>query len=122
MRRLLLTVQGSFFLRNRDILVLAPWLVDLTKSVSLKEPIDHLWPEFPRMPALRPTQVELRLPDGAKRVVACRLADTHVNWGDNWRSDSPPGYKPAWVVECGLVSISSEEVPPGTEAWYESDP
>ncbi len=123
MRRLLLTVEQRFFLQSRNRLVLLPWLVNLTTTQPLKHPIDDWYPDFPRMPSPRPTQVELRLPDGTMRTVACRFADTHVNWGlDNWKSDQPPGHKPPWVVECGLLSVGAEEVPPGTEVWYDTGP
>src|SRR5690348_1351679 len=122
MRRLLLTVEQRFFLRSRNLLVLLPNLVDLTTTQPLKQPIDDWWPDFPRMPSPRPTEVELRLPDGAVRTVACRFADTHVNRDyEHWKSDKPPGYKPSWVVECGLLSVSADEVPPGTEVWYDTD-
>jgi hypothetical protein len=122
MRRLLLTVEQRFFLRSRNLLLLLPSLVDLTTTRPLKQPIDDEYPDFPRMPSPRPTWVELRLPDGSVRTVACRFADTHVNWGlDNWQSDTPPGFKPPWVVECGLLSVSAEEVPPGTEVYYDTD-
>ena len=122
MRRLLLTVEETFFLRGRNILLLAPFLVELNTSQPFKQPTDDLWPDIPRMPSPRPTQVELRLPDGTTRVVACRFVDTHFNWGpDNWRSDTPPGFKPPWVVQCGLPSISREAIPPGTQIWYDAD-
>jgi hypothetical protein len=120
MWRLLLTVEDRFFLRSRDLLVLFPTLVDLTTPRPLKRPPDDWFPDFPRMPSPRPTQVELRLPDGTVRTVTCQFADAHINRGpDAWKSDKPPGYLPPWVVECGVLSVSAEEVPPGTEVWYE---
>jgi hypothetical protein len=121
MRRLLLTVEQTFFLRDRDLLLLHPSLVDLRTSRPPKEPQDEMYPDYPRMPFPRPTEVELRLPDGTVRMVACRFADTHLNYGPfNWESDKPPGFKPPWVVECGLLAVSAEEVPPGTEVWYDT--
>jgi hypothetical protein len=121
MRRLLLTVEERFFVPRLNLLLLLPSLVDFTTTRPLKQPVDDWYPEFPRMPSTRPTEVELRLPDGTSRVVACRFADTHVNWGmDNWKSDKPPGHKPYWVVDCGLLSVSAEEVPVGTEVWYDT--
>lgn len=122
MRHLLLTIEERFFLRSRNVLVVVPWLVDLKTSRPLRQSIDDWYPDYPRMPSPRPTQVELHFPDGTMRAVACRFADTHVNWGlDNWKSDKPPGRKPPWVVECALLSVSAEEVPPGTEVWYDTD-
>ncbi len=122
MRRLLLTVEQRFLLPHRNLLLLLPALVDLRTSQPLKQPIDDWYPDYPRMPFPRPTQVEMRLPDGTVRTVACRFADTHLNYGPfNWESDKPPGSKPSWVVECGLLSISAEEVPPGTEVWYDTE-
>lgn len=122
MRRLLLTVEQRFFLRDRNVLLLLPNLVDLTTSWPLEQPIDNWYPDFPRIPSPRPAQVELRLPDDTVRTVACRFADVHVNWGPfHWKSDKPPGSKPPWVVECGLLSVSAEEVPPGTKVWYETE-
>ncbi|HEV2459565.1 MAG TPA: hypothetical protein VGS80_14505 [Ktedonobacterales bacterium] len=101
--------------------MLRPFLVDLSPSRPLKQPIDDWWPDFPRVPSPRPTQVELRLPHGTTRTVACRFGHIHVNWGlANWRSDKPPGFKPPWVVTCELPSLSREDVPPGTEVWYET--
>lgn len=121
MRRLLLTVEARFFVPRLNFLLLLPSLVDLTTTRPLKQPVDDWYPEFPRMPSPRPTEVELRLPDGSVRTVVCRFADTHVNWGpDNWKSDNLPGHKPPWVVDCGLLSVSAEEVPPGTEVWYDA--
>jgi hypothetical protein len=116
MRRLLLTVEQTFFLPHRNLLVVLPSFVDLRTSRPPKEPQDAWWPDYPRMPFPRPTEVELRLPDGTVRMVACRFADTHRNYGPfNRESDNPPGFKPPWVVECGLLAVSAEEVPPSTE-------
>ena len=120
MRRLLLTVEERVFFRSRDMLVLFPFLIDLTTSHPLKHPMDGWYPDFRRVSSPRPTQVELRLPDSTTRTVPCRFADTHVNWIDP-RSDTPPGLKPPWVVQCGLHSISKADVPPGTEVWYDTD-
>ncbi len=121
MWRLLLTVEERFFLRSRRILLLLPSLVELPPPRSRSQPLDDWYPDYPRMPSPRPTQVELRLPDGARRTVTCLFADTHVNWRlGNWQSDKLPGFKPPWVVECGLLAVSAEEVPPGTEVWYDA--
>lgn len=120
MGRLLLTVEETFFLRSRDILVLFPWLIDLTTFYPMKQRAEDLWPDFPRVPSPRPTQVELQLPDSTTRSVACQFADTHVNWTEP-RSDTPPGFKPPWVVTCGLRSISKADVSSGTEVWYDTD-
>jgi hypothetical protein len=122
MHRLLLTVEQRFFLRSRNLLVLLPHLVDLTIMQPLKDPIDEWFPDFPRMPSPRPTEVELRLPDGSVRTVACQCVNMHVNRDYAHRkSDKPPGFMPFWVVECGLLAVSAEEVPPGTEVWYDTD-
>src|SRR5581483_5364341 len=110
MRRLLLTVEQSFFLRGRNLLLLLPSLVDLTTSRPFKQSIDDWYPDYPRMPSPRPTQVELRLPDGTVRTVACRFADAHINRSlDNQMSNKSPGFKPPWVVECGLLAVTAEE-------------
>jgi hypothetical protein len=125
MRRLLLTVEHRFFLPGRNLLLLLPWLVDLTTTQPLTQPRDEWYPDFPRMPSPRPTQVELRLADGSVQTVACRFADTHVNWGPDTRQsdqDTPPGHKPPWVVECGLLAVRAEDVPMGTDVWYETEP
>lgn len=122
MRRLLLTVEDTFPDRGRGILMLAPWLVDVAPAQSRRQPMADLWPDFPRVPSPRPTQVELRLPDGTTRMVACRFADSHVNWEPfNWESDMPPGPKPPWVVACGLLRVSRADVPAGTQVWYDTD-
>jgi hypothetical protein len=122
MRRMLLTVERTYLIPSRNSLALLPWLVNLKTSRPLKEPIDDCYPDYPRVPSPRPTEVELRLPDGTVRTVACQFSDVHVNWGlDNWKSDKPPGFKPPWVVQCALLAISAEEVPAGTEIWYATE-
>jgi hypothetical protein len=80
MRRLLLTVENTFLYRSRNALVLMPQLVDLNTSRPLKQPIGDWWPDFPRAPSPRPTQVELRLPNGTTRMVACRFGDVHITY------------------------------------------
>jgi hypothetical protein len=119
---LLLTVEQRFFLPHRNLLLLLPNLVDLTTSRPLRQPIDDWYPDYPRLPSPRPTQVELLLPDGTVRTVACRFAQAHLIYGPfNWKSDKPPGSEPTWVVECGLLAVSAEEVPTGTEVWYDTE-
>jgi hypothetical protein len=116
MHCLLLTVEQTFLVAGR--LIIFPQLVAPGTTQPAKELIDD-WPDYPRTPTLLPSQVELRLPDGSTRVVPCRWWNVHINY-INPRSDKPPGFKPPWVFECELQSVGQEEVPPGTQVWYES--
>ncbi len=117
---MLLTVEERFLISRWGGLVLVPELVDLTTSRPLKVPIEDRCPDYPRLPSPRPTEVELRLPDGTTRTAACKFWQVHHNYADI-QSDAPPGYKPTLVWSCVLMSLSNADVPPGTEVWYDTD-
>jgi hypothetical protein len=120
MRRIMLTVELA--LQLRDDVWLSPSMVNLTTSVPPTVPIDDWWSEYPRAPSPPPTEVLLRRPDGTTLTTPCTFGEAHINYGHtggHW-SASPPGYKPPWVVSCALSSIHVEEVPPGTEVWYDA--
>lgn len=121
MCRHLLTVTDRFYIAARDVLLLIPSLVDLPARTPLNDtPLNEWYPEYPRIPTPRPTEVELRLPDGTTRIAACRFASTHHNYIDPYIT-SPPGMKPPWTIDCALPGMHAEDVPPGTEVWYEAD-
>lgn len=120
MRRLLLTVEERFFAPNQGLLLIKPWLIDLAATDSSLHAANDWWPSFPRAPSPRPDQVEALRPDGSTLRMACRFADAHLNWIDH-RSDEPPGFKPPWVVQCGLLGVSLDDIPPGSQLWYETD-
>lgn len=119
MRRLLLTVEERFLLHSRGLLLVRPWLIDLAATDAPRLAVDDWWPSFPRAPLPRPDQIEALRPDGSIMRVACRFADAHLNWIDH-RSDEPPGFKPPWVVQCGLVDVSEDDIPSGSQLWYET--
>lgn len=120
MRRLLLIVEARFLAPSRGLLLVTPWLIAPTATDSLRTAVDVKRRSFPRAPMPRPTQLEARRPDGSTLRVACRFADTHLNYRDH-HSDEPPGWKPSWVVTCGLVGAREDDVPPGTQLWYETE-
>jgi hypothetical protein len=115
MPRLMMTVEQAF--RIGAELWLNPNMVDLHTTRPLKEPINDWWPEYPRAPRPRPIEVHLVPPDGTTLTTACKLGDAHLNYGydGSHRSDSPPGFKPPWVVTCALPGVEAHEVPPGTQ-------
>lgn len=117
-RRRLLTVEAVFRAPGRELLLVTPWLIDL--SPTEQRLMADWWPEYPRVPSPRPTRVEIVRPDGAILRATCRFADAHINWIDH-SSDAPPGFKPPWVVECGLVGVTADDVPPGSQLWYDAD-
>jgi hypothetical protein len=113
--RLLLTTTYASLRQSVGLVELSPNLVDLTGSPEFAAA--GWYPHHPRMPAPRPKQVELRFPNGTRRRVACVFAEAHLNYGV---SDKPTKELPPWVIICCLVDVTSEEIPPGTEVWYES--
>jgi hypothetical protein len=113
--RLLLTTTYASLRRSVGLVELSPNLVDLTGSSQYDAAA--WYPHHPRMPAPRPKLVELRFPNGTQRRSACVFAEAHLNYGI---SDKPTRELPPWVIVCCLVDVTVDEVPPGTEVWYES--
>lgn len=117
-RRRLLTVEAVFSAPGRGLLLVSPWLIDLLPTEQRL--MADWWPAYPRVPSPRPTQAEIVRPDGVVLRAACRFADAHINWIDH-TSATPPGFKPPWVVECGLAGVTADDVPPGSQLWYDAD-
>lgn len=117
-RRKLLTVEAVFRAPWRELLLVTPWLIEL--SPTERRLMTDWWPEYPRVPSPRPTRVEIVRPDGAILRATCRFANAHINWIDH-SSDASPGFKPPWVVKCGLVGVTADDVPPDSQLWYDAD-
>ena len=116
-RHKLLTVEAVFRAPGRELLLVSPSLIDLPPTEQRL--MADWWPEYPRVPSPRPSRVEIVRPDGAILRAACHFADTHINWIDH-TSAAPPGFKPPWVVKCGLVDVTADEVPPGSQLCYDA--
>jgi hypothetical protein len=94
-------------------------LIDLRSTNQRHVTLDW-WLDCLRVSSARPTWVEVQKPDSTTQRVACRFAGTQVN-GIDHASDMPPGFKPPWVVEGGLVEASADDAPPGSRLWYGAD-
>jgi hypothetical protein len=119
MRRHLLTIRGAVPLHSRVLFPLRPFLVDLRSTNQRHVTLDW-WPDCPSVPSPRLAWVEEQKAVGATQRVVCRFAGTQVDWLDH-ASDAPPGFKPPWVVECGVVGASANDAPPGGQLWYDAE-
>lgn len=105
--RLLLVVTDTFAHTKTPIgpaLELSPLLIAVGDDD--RTPAEW-WPDYPRVRDPHPKRVELRRPDGAVEMVACRLASIHFNSIDP-RSDKPPGFKPRMALACHLPNARPE--------------
>jgi len=120
MRHYLLTVEQTRLLRPSELEVVMPYLVRAPIAVDGFPSPPDVYPALPKLPLTLPAEMELRLPDGAMRLMACRFVQQHVQWVDYFFPDGT--IKPPFIEVCVLVGVTPEEVPPGTQLWYEADP